>query len=120
LLVAITFTIMTRAWALISIIAIVGFGCKQHASRTATESCAIADFGFADSSSNHPRASTYKAMAEQLVDAGIPGISIMIQDSAGLWFGAYGKADLQSNTSMQPCHREYYKVVYGNDDLQTN
>jgi D-alanyl-D-alanine carboxypeptidase len=83
---------------------IVANSCKRSPAREGTETCSTADFGFTDSSAKHPRAADYNALAQNLVNAGIPGLSIMIQDSAGLWYGAYGTADIEKGTAMQPCH----------------
>lgn len=34
---------------------------------------------------------------------GLPGISLLVRDKDGLWYGASGKADMEHNIAMQPC-----------------
>jgi D-alanyl-D-alanine carboxypeptidase len=77
--------------------------CSKHESNVATISC-TPDFGFTDSSSKHPKAIAYQKMIDDLVKQGIPGITLMVEDSIGLWYGAKGKADIENNIDMQICH----------------
>ncbi len=55
-------------------------------------------------SSNHPKAAAYQAVLDKYVRRGLPGISVSVKDSLGEWTGTAGKADIDSNIPMQPCH----------------
>jgi D-alanyl-D-alanine carboxypeptidase len=54
--------------------------------------------------SNHPRAAAYQAVLDKYVAKGLPGISVSIQDHAGVWTGSAGMADIANNVAMEPCH----------------
>lgn len=63
------------------------------------------NFVFTDSSANHPKDATYKALIEDIKTSGAPGVQMAIRDEAnGLWLGAAGKADLKNNTDLQSCN----------------
>ncbi|MFM2387994.1 MAG: hypothetical protein RL660_2751 [Bacteroidota bacterium] len=57
-----------------------------------------------DSSIKHPRHADFTKLAKDLVQSGIPGISVCIEDSNGLWRGSFGKADLGNDIDFQMCH----------------
>jgi D-alanyl-D-alanine carboxypeptidase len=54
--------------------------------------------------STHPKAQAYGQLLERYVDRGLPGISLLIRDADGTWVGAAGKADIEQNVAMAPCH----------------
>ena len=49
---------------------------------------------------------------------GIPGVTLLIADSNGIWAGSAGYADIQNNIKMQPCHilkpGSVTKMIIGN------
>jgi len=51
----------------------------------------------------HPKALIYQAVIDKYTAAGLPGISILIRDSGGLWVSSSGKADIENGTAMKPC-----------------
>lgn len=57
-----------------------------------------------DSSAVHPSAAVYQAILDEYTRKGLPGISIAVRDQHGLWMGASGKADIEENVAMTPCH----------------
>jgi D-alanyl-D-alanine carboxypeptidase len=77
--------------------------CKQHPARTATLPC-TANFGFVDSSSANPKNALYQSLLDNLKKGGIPGATLMIEDSNGLWYQSLGKADIDANVDLAPCH----------------
>ena len=66
-----------------------------------TNTCALPNN---DSSAIHPKAILYKAVLDEYVKKGLPGISIAIRDKYGLWLGGSGKADIEHGIRMEPCH----------------
>jgi D-alanyl-D-alanine carboxypeptidase len=77
--------------------------CKQHPAKTSTQAC-TANFGFADTSAKHPKNSLYTKLIDDLVAGGVPGVSLMIEDSSGLWYKSAGMADIEAGTNFSACH----------------
>jgi D-alanyl-D-alanine carboxypeptidase len=77
--------------------------CAKKPTNQATTTCNL-DYGWSDTSANHPKHSQYTQLIESLTSLGLPGISLMIEDKHGLWFKSSGYADLGAKTNMQPCH----------------
>ncbi|MDJ1500087.1 serine hydrolase domain-containing protein [Xanthocytophaga agilis] len=42
---------------------------------------------------------------------GLPGLSVLVKTSNGLWIGASGKAGIEENQDMQPCHIHYLASI---------
>ena len=59
---------------------------------------------FLQSSISHPKGEALQAVLDQYILDGIPGATLLVADSNGVWAGAAGYADLQNNIKMQPCH----------------
>ncbi|MEO6583427.1 MAG: serine hydrolase domain-containing protein [Ferruginibacter sp.] len=55
-----------------------------------------------DSSQLHPRNQEFQSLLEKYKRKGLPGISLLINDSKGTWIGATGKADIANNISFVP------------------
>lgn len=51
----------------------------------------------------HPKATIYQAVLNEYTAKGLPGISILIRDDAGTWWGYAGKADISENINMKNC-----------------
>lgn len=51
----------------------------------------------------HPKSQAFNAIMEKYRRMGLPGISILIEDSSGLFTAATGYADIESNTLFTPC-----------------
>jgi D-alanyl-D-alanine carboxypeptidase len=54
--------------------------------------------------SNHPKAAAIQAKMEEYVASGLPGMSILIADSSGIWYSSIGWADIENEISMELCH----------------
>jgi D-alanyl-D-alanine carboxypeptidase len=52
---------------------------------------------------NHPKAAEYQAILDSYIEKGLPGVSLLVQDSDGIWMGASGKADLENDVNMETC-----------------
>lgn len=55
--------------------------------------------------SSHPKAAQYQDILEEQVATGLPGAVILVKDNEGVWQGAAGKASLELNVDLEPCHR---------------
>ena len=58
---------------------------------------------FADSSSKHPKYLALNALMQKYIRKGLPGMSILIQDSNGVCVGSCGLADIESSVKFSPC-----------------
>ncbi|MBX9783134.1 MAG: beta-lactamase family protein [Chitinophagaceae bacterium] len=76
------------------------FSCNK-AEVVSTESEGVSA-PWVDTSSKHPKAAQFDALLKKYKQKGLPGISLLIRDSKGTWFGASGKADIKSNISFKP------------------
>jgi D-alanyl-D-alanine carboxypeptidase len=55
-----------------------------------------------DSSDLHPKNAALKNLIEKYNHKGLPGISLLINDSHGTWIGSTGKADIENNIDFAP------------------
>ncbi|MDN3689518.1 serine hydrolase domain-containing protein [Cyclobacterium jeungdonense] len=51
----------------------------------------------------HPKSMVYQNILDTFSAKGLPGISILIRDDAGTWWGSSGKADILENIDMNTC-----------------
>ncbi len=56
-----------------------------------------------DSSANHPKNAAYQAILNEYTLLGLPGATLLVQDSHGVWKGSAGKSDIEQNVDMQTC-----------------
>lgn len=91
----ITVKIILAAWLIIALSA-----CKKEALRE-TESL---DCCFADSSLTHPENAAFGAVIDKYIKRGLPGISVLVEDSSGVWIGCGGYADIEKHIAFTPCH----------------
>lgn len=59
---------------------------------------------FIDSSSVHPKNAVFREIIERYRKKGLPGMSVLINDSAGTWIGSTGYADIAKGIKFSPCH----------------
>jgi len=58
-----------------------------------------------DTSGHNPKAQLYQQVLNKYTGKGIPGIALLVKDSAGrIWAGSSGYADIQKGVPMEPCH----------------
>ena len=55
-----------------------------------------------DTSSIHPKDAALKSLLEKYRRKGLPGISLLVNDSKGTWIGATGKADIENDIDFVP------------------
>ncbi len=53
---------------------------------------------------NHPKSEAFEQLLDKYTDKGLPGITLLIRDSSGVWTGSAGKADIEKDIPMQVCH----------------
>ncbi len=91
---------MKKIFASILIIAIIVSSCtKPQISRTQNSGITSP---WADSSTHHPKDAVFKALLEKYRKKGLPGISLLVNDSKGTWIGATGKADIKNDIDFTP------------------
>ena len=57
---------------------------------------------------SHPRDLEYQAIVDRYFDAGLPGLSVLINTPAeGTWEGSSGFAGIEEGIAMTPCHVQY-------------
>ncbi|MFH0864759.1 MAG: serine hydrolase [Bacteroidota bacterium] len=76
------------------------FSCKKEAIVPSTD----CDCNFADSSLSHPKNEAFRAVINKYIKKGLPGISVLVEDSDGVWAGAGGYADIENQIAFTPCH----------------
>jgi D-alanyl-D-alanine carboxypeptidase len=55
-----------------------------------------------DTSTTHPDNLVFRNLIEKYRKLGLPGISLLVRNSKGTWFGATGKADIENNIAFEP------------------
>lgn len=53
---------------------------------------------------SHPKAANFQSLMDNATKAGLPGMSLLIADSNGVWWGASGMADIENKIAYAPCH----------------
>ena len=90
--------------------------CTKHFIKRST--ICMDNQDFIQSSVNHPKGDALQNILDNYTAEGIPGVTLLIADSNGIWAGSAGYADLQNNIKMQPCHilkpGSVTKMIIGN------
>jgi len=55
-------------------------------------------------SAAHPKNAVFSALISKYISLGLPGISVLVEDSNGVWVGSAGYADIKNNIPFTPCH----------------
>jgi len=75
-------------------------GCKKP-DIGETEKCT---FSYTDyNNAAHPKDIELQDLLSKYVKKGLPGIVVLVEDSAGKWIGSAGKASIEDNIDMEPC-----------------
>ncbi len=53
---------------------------------------------------SHPKNALYQGIINKYVADGLPGISLLIEDSNGMWCSSVGYANLEDQIKFTPCH----------------
>ncbi|HSJ67258.1 MAG TPA: serine hydrolase domain-containing protein, partial [Anditalea sp.] len=75
-------------------------GCQSEY----TEFTRVCTYNDGVGSNLHPKADAYQDLLNQYVRKGLPGIVLLVRDNQGEWVGSAGKADIEQNVAMSPCH----------------
>jgi len=59
---------------------------------------------FIEENTDHPNAGNYQQIVDDLLAAGVPGVSVTVRSPEGTWSKAAGKADLANRIDITPCH----------------
>ena len=59
---------------------------------------------FLQSSSVHPKGDTLQQILDNYISLGVPGATMLLADTNGVWIGSAGYADIKNGILMQPCH----------------
>jgi D-alanyl-D-alanine carboxypeptidase len=84
------------SWLLVGFLIIQS--CKPDAIQP-SDACSLGN-----SNSAHPKNALYQNVLNKYAKLGMPGIVVSVQDANGTWTGAAGKADIDKNIDMNPCH----------------
>lgn len=79
------------------LLSVVFFGC-QEPELGPTVAC---DFLESDV---HPKGERYQEILNTYVKRGYPGVSLLVRDSSGTWYGSAGMADIKQGINALPCH----------------
>jgi D-alanyl-D-alanine carboxypeptidase len=52
----------------------------------------------------HPKSQAFQAIIDKYKKLGLPGISVLVEDTSGLFIGSAGYADLEEGIEFTPCH----------------
>lgn len=75
------------------------YSCKKDIEPTNSLTCV-----YIDSSSLHTKNPAYQSVIDKYISKGLPGISVLISDSNGMWIGSGGFADINNKIKFTPCH----------------
>ncbi len=77
--------------------------CKKHPASVGVQACTY-NSGFPDTSNAHPKNAKFTELVNNLLKAGVPGVSMVIEDSSGLWSKSIGLADIENKVPLSLCH----------------
>jgi len=72
--------------------------CQKRDDLAKSKSCMV------EEPSYHSKASDFQHLMDKYQAKGIPGITLLIKDTEGIWYGASGYADIAENIPMEACH----------------
>ena len=59
---------------------------------------------YIDENIAHPHAESYQQIIDDLLEVGVPGVSVTVRTPEGIWSKGGGKADLKNGIYLSPCH----------------
>ncbi len=91
---------MRSFYTVVFIILILLAGCQK--SQVLQTRFIDSESPWVDSSNQNPKNTALKSLLEKYRKLGLPGISLLVNDSHGTWIGATGKADIGNNIDFVP------------------
>ncbi|HTO15722.1 MAG TPA: serine hydrolase domain-containing protein [Edaphocola sp.] len=74
------------------------YACMQKPSIEPTAACLVSP------TASHSKGVAFQDIIDDFTEKGLPGISLLVKDSEGVWYGASGLADIKKGIKMEPCH----------------
>lgn len=90
---------MKKTVILLVVVSAVLFSCEKNIEPSVQLTC-----NYADSSSTHPKGNEFQSIINKYVKKGLPGMSVLVEDSNGVWLCSGGYADIKNEIKFQPCH----------------
>ncbi len=81
----------------LSVFTLITWNACRKAETNASTACTV------EAPKSHPKSVAFQSLMDEATKAGLPGMSLLIADSNGVWYGASGMADIESNIAYQPC-----------------
>lgn len=81
------------------VLVLVLVSCKKELKETIEVTC-----NYSDTSSVISKSSAYMTIVDSYVKKGLPGISVLIEDSNGTFVYSKGYADIENKIKYSPCH----------------
>jgi D-alanyl-D-alanine carboxypeptidase len=79
-----------------------GLSCEKITPDIPVDTCT---FSLETGNDTNPNTTLYQEILDEAVTKGLPGVSLVIYTPEyGLWAGCAGKASIEEQTDMQPCH----------------
>jgi D-alanyl-D-alanine carboxypeptidase len=92
---------MKKLWQLLVLVFSLA-SCKTEDWSISESACAL---DFPDSSLSNPRGADYQRLMDLAIGRGVPGLVLLVRTpDDGLWIGAAGKAKIETDEPMLPCH----------------
>jgi D-alanyl-D-alanine carboxypeptidase len=82
------------------IVILITFSCRK--SQIVSSVINTDTLPWTDSSFKHPKNLELKQLLTKYNSKGLPGISLLVKDNNGTWFGAIGKADIENDIDFLP------------------
>jgi D-alanyl-D-alanine carboxypeptidase len=89
----------TNILLFLTLLSVIISSCKRDIDKTVSINC---DNIYTNDT--HPRRVAYQEVIDKYIKKGLPGISVLIQDSDGVWSSSAGFADLERQIPFTHCH----------------
>ncbi|OFX17134.1 MAG: hypothetical protein A2033_09655 [Bacteroidetes bacterium GWA2_31_9] len=82
-----------------SILILAFLGCKKDVEETKEIDC-----NYINTNSLVPKSTKYQELIDKYIKMGIPGLSVLVEDSSGMFVSSGGYADIEHGIKFSPCH----------------
>lgn len=87
-----------KSWILLTLLIFTIWWSCRKAETSSTTTCTTI------STATHVKGQAFQQLIDNATKAGLPGMSLLVADSSGVWWGASGMADIENNIKYEPCH----------------